>query len=85
MPQSSSVRLLYRNILKAAKQFPSIKRDAIVQDIKMEFREAKNIRDEHEIRKRVSVGLRSLDQLRAFAGLNKDSSEWEINLRGSCE
>lgn len=30
--------LLYRHILKAASRFPSIKRDAIIQDIKLEFR-----------------------------------------------
>lgn len=33
--------LLYRRILKAAKLFPSIKRDAIIGDIKREFREHK--------------------------------------------
>lgn len=29
--------LLYRQILRAAQQFPSIKRDTIVQEIKTEF------------------------------------------------
>ena len=29
---------LYRHILKAAKQFPSIKRDVVLQEIKLEFR-----------------------------------------------
>lgn len=33
-----NMALLYRNILKAAARFPSIKRDAIVKDIKLEFR-----------------------------------------------
>jgi hypothetical protein len=35
------VLLLYRRILKAAKVFPSIKRDSIIADIKREFREHK--------------------------------------------
>lgn len=30
---------LYRHILKAAKQFPSVKRPKIIQQIKEEFRE----------------------------------------------
>ena len=30
---------VYRHILKAARRFPSIKRDRIVSDIKTEFRE----------------------------------------------
>lgn len=32
-----SLPLLYRHILRAAQRFPSIKRDAIVQEIKAEF------------------------------------------------
>ncbi len=32
-----SVPLLYRHILRAAKQFPSIKRNSIVEEIKVEF------------------------------------------------
>ena len=36
-----NVPSLYRQILKAAKRFPSIKRDRIVQDIKTEFHENK--------------------------------------------
>ncbi len=33
--------LLYRRILKAAKLFPSVKREAIIHDIRREFREHK--------------------------------------------
>lgn len=37
----AQVLLLYRRILKAAQRFPSIKRDAIIADIKAQFREHK--------------------------------------------
>ena len=33
-----NMSLLYRNILKSAARFPSIKRDGIIKDIKLEFR-----------------------------------------------
>ena len=33
--------LVYRHILKAAKLFPSIKRNAVIAEIKVEFREGK--------------------------------------------
>lgn len=33
--------LLYRQVLRAAKRFPSIKRDKVVEDIKAEFRDYK--------------------------------------------
>jgi TPP-dependent indolepyruvate ferredoxin oxidoreductase alpha subunit len=34
-----TMRQLYRAILKAAKQFPSIKKHSIIQQVKTEFRE----------------------------------------------
>ena len=39
--RQQQVLLLYRRILIAAKKFPSIKRDSIIEDIKLEFRENK--------------------------------------------
>jgi hypothetical protein len=38
---ATQVLLLYRRILKAARLFPSIKRDAIIADIRLQFREHK--------------------------------------------
>ena len=37
MASQASVLQLYRDILKAAKRFPSIKRNLILEDIKTEF------------------------------------------------
>ena len=37
MPGQQEVLQLYRDILKAAKRFPSIKRNQILADIKTEF------------------------------------------------
>lgn len=37
MATSANVLQLYRDILKAAKRFPSIKRNKILEDIKTEF------------------------------------------------
>jgi len=37
MAASAGVAQLYRDILKAAKRFPSIKRNQILEDIKTEF------------------------------------------------
>ena len=41
MANTFKVPLLYRHILKAAKDFPSKKRAAIIQDIKVTFHEDK--------------------------------------------
>ena len=47
MPGELTVPLLYRKILRAAKLFPSIKRNAIIEDIKVEFREGQARHAEH--------------------------------------
>lgn len=41
MPPQQEILHLYRDILKAAKRFPSIKRNQILADIKAEFHENK--------------------------------------------
>ena len=43
-----SLPLLYRHILRAARRFPSIKRDAIVQEIKAEFAANKVLHSPYE-------------------------------------
>ena len=42
-----NVLVLYRRILKAAAKFPSVKRDSVIHDIKVEFRENKVRRQFH--------------------------------------
>ena len=37
-PAPGAVVQLYRAILKAAKRYPSVKRDSVVEEIKREFR-----------------------------------------------
>ena len=41
MASRQQVLLLYRQILRAAKHFPSIKKDQVIADIKTEFRDHK--------------------------------------------
>ncbi|KAL4434208.1 hypothetical protein ABPG75_000649 [Micractinium tetrahymenae] len=82
----AQVLLLYRRILKAAKLFPSVKREAIVQDIKQQFREHKALSDPAKVRHELGVALRSLEQLEQYAGLGSaGSEELAVSLKGSCE
>ncbi|EFN57841.1 hypothetical protein CHLNCDRAFT_143287 [Chlorella variabilis] len=92
----AEVLLLYRRILKAAKLFPSIKRDAIIGDIKREFREHKALlaclacvqalADPARVRHELGVALRSLEQLEGYAGLgHSGSSDLAVSLKGSCD
>lgn len=82
---SSAVLTLYRRILKAAKQFPSIKRDGIIKDIKVEFRENRNIADSHELEEKIRVAQRSLEELESYVEMHQSSDTWTKTLKGSCE
>ena len=79
-----TVPKLYRHILKAARQFPSIKRDAIIEDIKTEFRESKSLSDPKVIKEKMAVAVRGLQELEIYTKLDKKSKEWTIHLRGMC-
>ncbi|KAK9844185.1 hypothetical protein WJX81_007365 [Elliptochloris bilobata] len=78
-----TVPLLYRKILRAAKLFPSIKRNAIIADIKVEFREGQAVSDPAEVKRRRALALQSLGQLEDYAGLARsESKDIDIFLKG---
>lgn len=82
----STVLLLYRRILRAARSFPSVKRDNIIRDIKAEFREHSALEDQSKIAERVRVAQRSLEELESYVGMSKSGGDTiEHTLRGSCE
>lgn len=82
---SSGVLSLYRRILKAAKQFPSIKRDGIINDIKLEFRENRHIADSHEREEKIRIAQRSLEELESYVEMHPSKDTWTKTLKGSCE
>lgn len=85
MATREQVLTLYRHILRAAKQFPSIKRNSIIADIKQEFKMHKALVDPELIRKEMEIGIRSLEQLEGYVGMNKtQASDWQVFLKGSC-
>ena len=70
--------LLYRRILKAAAQFPSVKRDSIIQDIKLEFRDNAKETDICKIEEQHANAQRSYTQLLLYCGFDPDDTDWEI-------
>ncbi|KAK9829362.1 hypothetical protein WJX72_005410 [[Myrmecia] bisecta] len=78
------VPLLYRQILRAAKQFPSIKRNQIVEDIRQEFQAHKNLTDSGAIRLQRQLAVDGLRQLEDYVGVTqKKSNDWDLSLRGN--
>lgn len=85
MASSFKVPLLYRHILKAAKDFPSKKRAGIIQDIKITFHEDKVLTDLDEIRLKRKLAIDSLEQLETYTQVDKKSQDWQVSLKGSCD
>ncbi len=86
MSGREKVLALYRRIMRAAKSFPSVKRDRIIEDIRVEFREGSGLVDEAKIDERVRVAQRSLQELESYVGMSRGGSDSITHtLRGSCE
>ncbi len=72
---------LYRQLLWHAKRFPSIKRDAIYEDIRIEFREKRGLAEPAKLRHAIEVAVRGLGTMSKYTtGLDKSSSEWSVTL-----
>lgn len=76
---------LYRRILKAASRFPSIKRNDIIRDIKVEFRENKGLTDATVIQDKVAVAQRGAEELESYVSMeSQEADSWQKTLKGSC-
>lgn len=84
MASSVRVSALYRQILKAARDFPSKKRTAIIEDIKTTFHEDKNLTDKSMIQEKRKLAMDSLEQLQAYTKVDSASQDWQVSLKGSC-
>lgn len=79
-----NVLSLYRNVLRAAKHFPSKKRAGIIQGIRLEFRANKGLTDADKIQKCLATAQRGLSDLQAYLPQNSQSAEGiSITLKGA--
>ncbi|KAK9822413.1 hypothetical protein WJX74_003627 [Apatococcus lobatus] len=76
---------LYRSILKAAQQFPSIRRAAIISDIKHEFHANKSLQDPNAIRAQVQLAVTSLEQLHGYNSMQEQPKDMDIHLKGPAQ
>lgn len=72
---------LYRHILKAAKQFPSVKKNAIIREIKSEFRAHQTVNDEGKLIHCRQVAERGLSDLESYIGSNQGGT-FDLYLKG---
>jgi hypothetical protein len=80
MLSSLEIIRLYRDILKHATKYPSIKRKKIITEIKVGFRASKNETDKLKIQEGLMKAIKGLDQLKMYTMLPKGSPEWSVQL-----
>lgn len=71
---------LYRQILRSARRFPSIKRDKLIEEIRSGFRSLQNESDSKKIDAALQVATKGLIQLQQFSNLSQSHSAWEVHL-----
>uniref|UniRef100_K3WLY3 Complex 1 LYR protein domain-containing protein n=1 Tax=Globisporangium ultimum (strain ATCC 200006 / CBS 805.95 / DAOM BR144) TaxID=431595 RepID=K3WLY3_GLOUD len=80
MTEAKEVVRIYRRILKLAAQYPSIKRNAIIRDIKLEFRENKHLTDASAIHAKVQSARQGIVELSQYTNLNPSSMTWKVDV-----
>ncbi|GBF95617.1 hypothetical protein Rsub_08599 [Raphidocelis subcapitata] len=88
-PVELTMLQLYRHILRAAKDFPSVKKHSIVREIKAEFRANQRLTDEGRVRHCRELAERGLSDLQAYTpaarGGGGGSGESSIHLKGATQ
>jgi len=70
---------LYRQIIKAAKLFPSIKRHKLLQDIRLGFRENKELTGA-KVAEHLSIARKGLQQLSQYSLLPRNKGSWAVTM-----
>jgi hypothetical protein len=71
---------LYRNIVKAAKRFPSKKRDKILREIRYEFRKNSTETNPQKIDQSIMLAKKGLGQLSMYSDLSDNRNAWSVTL-----
>lgn len=74
------VLALYREILRCAKTYPSIKRDQVISNIRAEFRINKAVSDQVQLDQLLDKAEHGLGVLRRYRALDQEASDWQIQL-----
>ena len=80
-PMSGSTLQLYRQIVRAAKAFPSIKRIKILNEIRSGFRDNKQLPAGPVLSEKLALATKGLQQLSQYSNLSKrGGGNWAVNM-----
>ena len=81
MASTKETLLLYRQIVKAAKTFPSIKRVKILGEIRQGFRENKSLAPEDaKVKEQLALAKKGLLQLSQYSSLPRQKGNWSVQM-----
>ncbi len=73
------LRSLYRSLLRAAREFPSVNRPSIISTIRTDFRLNRTLVDEKKIQKEISEAREALIHLKQYKS-KTDQRTFSLNL-----
>ena len=79
-PTRIEVLSLYRTLLSEARRYPSKKKDGIISDIKIEFKEKRTLTIPAKISQAMELGKRGLIEMRKYSRLDTRASGWIVQL-----
>lgn len=71
---------MYRVLIRNAKVFPSIRRDRLVENIRLEFRENMGETDPEKLRVCYAKATQGCMDLQKYTGFSSRTSEWSVKL-----
>ena len=80
MADPKQVLRMYRRLLKLAQQYPSIKRQSIIKDVKTEFRANRYLSDAPAIRQELAAVQAGIKELSMYASLHPSLPNWTIEV-----
>jgi len=69
------ILVLYRNLLKNIKYYPSVKREGMKQAIREEFRAYKNEKNPRRIEMKIGEAQGGLERLKSYASMGQSYKE----------
>eukprot|EP00808_Paulinella_micropora_P024974 g51820.t1 len=82
LPSATRVELLglYRQLLRHAKRYPSVKRDGLYQTIRLEWRENAKLSDVKSREFQIRSATFGLHKLKEMTDLDPNATAWTVNM-----
>jgi Complex 1 protein (LYR family) len=71
---------LYKELLSHARRFPSVRRNGMIEDIRIEFKLNAKLTDPKKITQAIELALHGLKTMQKYTKLSPKSTIWKVDL-----